>query len=123
MHLPAPTERLPRSPSNSRDSGSQRHAPGGRDGTAFAGQVGTIREMLSMLDTFTMAGQRHSMGKIADFVGQHVRRSLQRIGGRNATTLGELSAGLQHESARTAPDVATFTRHVEDLLVLVLAVT
>ena len=87
-------------------------------GAALGGQTHTIREMLRTLETLTSAGQRLSMRKIVDFVGQHVPRARQRVGHRNQKTLDDLLTWLREESDRALPDVIAFCRRVEDLLVL-----
>jgi hypothetical protein len=105
------------------DLGYSRHGVQPRgESMALGGQAATIREMLSRLDTLTMAGQRHSMSKIVAFVGSHVRRTLRQVGTRNGRTLVELIERLQGESERSLPDIAIFSRRAEDLLVLLSAV-
>lgn len=93
-----------------------------REHLPLGGHVATIREMLTMLEALTAAGQPHSMSKIVDVVGAHVRHAVDRVGARNASALAELIAWLQHESERGLPDVASFCRRAEDLLTLLVAV-
>ena len=122
MSVPAVTDDLGYSPGAEWIPGSQALRGEVRAGMPLSRQIATIREMLSMLDTLTAAGQRHSMSKIVGFVDQHVGRTLDRIGARNGSTLTELSTWLRHESQRTLPDVATFRRRADDLLSLLVAV-
>jgi hypothetical protein len=68
----------------SRGTKRNRHVrPYQRDSRAskmLAGEAATIREMVAMLDTITFAGQRHVMSKIVDFMDEHVRDVLLRLG-------------------------------------------
>ena len=104
------------------DAAMQDCTPNVQDLRALGGYAETIREMLSRLETLTFAGQRHSMSKIVDFVGQHVRHAPQGVGSRNGRMLTELIAWLRDESERALPDVATFCRRSEALLTLLVAV-
>jgi hypothetical protein len=89
---------------------------------ALGGHAETIREMLFTLETLTFAGQRHTMSKIVDFVAQHVRYALQRLGCRNGKMLKDLIGWLREESQRALPDVGTFRRRADDLLTLLVTV-
>ena len=121
MSVPTLMDSLGHSPRDGWTPGSRETPADVRERLPLGGQAATIREMLSRLDTFTAAGQRHSMSKIVEFVGQHVRCALHSVGARNGSMLGELTAWLQAESERALPDVATFTHRAEDLLALLLA--
>lgn len=107
------------------------HVPGGeprrdpprdvlpvREPMTFARQAATIREMLSTLETLTSAGQRHTMSKIASFVGRHARDGRHDLTPRNGDALADLSGWLRREAERAAPDVASFSRRTEDVLAL-----
>lgn len=88
----------------------------------LSGQAATIREMLGVLHTLTPAGCCHSMSKVVAFVGGHARAIARRMGTGNGRAVFGLIQGLERESERRVPDVATFSRHAEDLLALLAAV-
>lgn len=71
-----------------------------------------------MLNTFTSAGQRHSMAKVVAFLSEHPGRSPHAVGRRNRAML----AALRRESTRALPDVARFSRQTESVLALLAAI-
>jgi hypothetical protein len=82
------------------------------------GQLSVIREMLGMLDTITIAGQRHLMEKVVTFVEPHARAAVIRPSARRRDMLFELVVQLRKESERLVPDSARFTAHAENLIAL-----
>jgi hypothetical protein len=69
--------------------------------------VEVAAEMLSILDTLTMAGQRHMMARITGLLAGEAQRR------HRATRWFD---GLARESQRMAPDVAAFRRQAEPIL-------
>jgi hypothetical protein len=80
-----------------------------------------IREMLLMLDSLTIAGQRHLMEKVVRFVEDQLPRVRAGVGRRNLTGIESIVKQLQRESDRLVPDVAAFSRGAEALLALLVA--
>jgi hypothetical protein len=64
-------------------------------------------EMIARLDTLTMAGQQHMMGRIADLLAGEAERCHRPIRAFEALT---------REAHRMAPDVAAFRRQAEPIL-------
>ena len=81
-------------------------------------QLPVIREMLGTLDTLTIAGQRHVMQKVVDFVDTKTRVVAARMSHRNRATLFDLLTQLGKESERLVPDSARFARQAESLITL-----
>ncbi|HVT08377.1 MAG TPA: hypothetical protein VHO67_13040 [Polyangia bacterium] len=80
-----------------------------------------IREMLLMLDSLTIAGQRHLMEKVVKFVEEEVPRTAVGLSRRNQAAVDAIIDQLRRESDRLVPDVCAFTRGAESLLALVAA--
>lgn len=80
-----------------------------------------IREMLLMLDSLTIAGQRHLMEKVVRFVEDQLPRIGASLGRRNLGAIETLVNQLRRESDRLVPDVAAFSRGAETLLALLVA--
>ena len=80
-----------------------------------------IREMLLMLDSLTIAGQRHLMEKVVHFVRDQLPKVAARFGRRNLSGIEALVKQLQRESDRLVPDVSAFSRGAEALLALLVA--
>lgn len=80
-----------------------------------------IREMLLMLDSLTIAGQRHLMEKVVHFVEGQLPRVAVTLTRRNQLAVSTLLQELRHQSDRLVPDVATFSRGAESLLALLMA--
>jgi hypothetical protein len=75
--------------------------------------LGLVVEMLDTLDTLTVAGQRHVMGKVL--------RLLSPASGRSARRIDGLLADMGREAGRMAPTAATFRRRAEEVLVALAA--
>lgn len=99
---------LSRSPSEH----SQQQSP------TLADKVATVREMLARLDTVTIAGQRHLMGKVVAVVDSQAERAIHHAEpGRGRAWLDDL-AFLRHESDRQLPSVPAFGARADSLLSL-----
>lgn len=85
---------------------------------SLAVQVSTIREMLRLLDTQTIAGQRHLMAKVVALVGPHIEQAIRHVGPGNRRIVVEQLALLRSEAARPFPSVAMFGRRADGLLTL-----
>jgi len=83
--------------------------------------LSVIREMLVMLDSLTIAGQRHLMEKVVHFVEEQVPRLSASVSRRNHAAVGTILDGLRRESDRLVPDVAVFSQGAESLLALLAA--
>lgn len=86
-------------------------------------ELSTIREMLATLNTLSIAGQRHLMGKVIAFIDGHVERIMREARDSAARRLAEHLAMLKDESERPLPSVARFGRHTETTLELLVAGT
>jgi hypothetical protein len=75
--------------------------------------LGLVVEMLDTLDTLTVAGQRHVMGKVL--------RLLSPPAGGSARGIECLLADMGREAGRMAPTAATFRRRAEQVLVALAA--
>ena len=80
-----------------------------------------IREKLLMLDSLTIAGQRHLMEKVVRFVADQLPRMGASVGRRNLSGIEAIVKQLQRESDRLMPDVSAFSRGAEALLALLVA--
>ncbi len=80
-----------------------------------------IHEMLLMLDSLTIAGQRHLMEKVVRFVEDQLPRVRSGLGRRNLSAIETLVKQLRRESDRLVPDVSAFSRGAETLLALLVA--
>ena len=83
--------------------------------------LSVIREMLVMLDSLTIAGQRHLMEKVVHFVEEQVPRLAASVSRRNHAAVATILEELRRESDRLVPDVAAFSRGAESLLALLAA--
>lgn len=84
-------------------------------------KVSVVREMLSVLNTLTAAGQRHTIGKIMALLEESAAAIAQRHGGRNGHALTELTVVLRQLGGHLLPDVTIFNRQAENLLTLLVA--
>ena len=80
-----------------------------------------IREMLLMLDSLTIAGQRHLMEKVVHFVEDQLPRVTAGVGRRNLSGIEAIVKQLRRESDRLVPDVSAFSRGAESVLALLVA--
>lgn len=80
-----------------------------------------IREMLLMLDSLTIAGQRHLMEKVVRFVEQQLPRARSCLSRRNHGAVESIVKQLRFESERVVPDVCAFSRGAQSLLALLVA--
>jgi hypothetical protein len=83
-----------------------------------ADPIDTVREMLSMLETLTIAGQHHVMEKVIGFSEVRIAREVRRLGGASRRGLWEQLDCLRREANHIVPDVSTFARRAESLLAL-----
>ena len=113
MSAPGYVVEVPREPAPGR-----RHA----ERALLARQLSVIREMLGMLDTLTIAGQRHVMEKVVSFVDTCARAPAVRPTPGHRETLFELVLQLRKESERLVPDSLRFAERAEDLIALLGAV-
>lgn len=90
----------------------------GRPTNQLRTQASTLREMLVALETFTAAGQRHTMEKIVAFLAEHVPTACRTLGRRNREALVRLVLSLRQESQRRAPDPVLFGKQAENIMVL-----
>ena len=58
-------------------------------------QLSTIREMLTSVDTLTIAGQQHVMVKVVGFIRGRAGEALRRVGRNNQQTAADLLENLQ----------------------------
>jgi len=84
----------------------------------LARPLSVIREMLGMLDTLTIAGQRHLMEKVVGFVEACARAAVTHPNARRRETVFELVVQLRKESERLVPDSLRFTAQAEKLMAL-----
>lgn len=80
-----------------------------------------IREMLLMLDSLTIAGQRHLMEKVVRFAEEQLPRITSGVGRRNLSAVETIVNQLRRESERMVPNVVAFSRGAESLLALLVA--
>ena len=81
-----------------------------------ARQLSTIREMLETLDTLTMAGQRHIMGKVVSFIRDNGSQLAHLMGCCDDGLVGDLLTRLALESERVAPDARRFGQQANNLV-------
>ena len=98
------------------DARARGRGPVHRGRSVSARESALIREMLSTLETLTVAGQRHTMGKIAGFLSETVERPGPTVSLRARSAARELLSRLAHESERLSPDVGSFCWAAEGLL-------
>ena len=84
--------------------------------------LATIREMIGGLDSLTMAGQRHMMGKVVTALRDHVTQKPRAPSERNRRALVDHLGQLTLESAGHWPDVRGFSQRVEDLVALLSSI-
>ena len=100
------------------DARARGRGPVHRGRSVSARESSLIREMLSTLETLTVAGQRHTMGKIAKFLAETIERPGPAVSLRTRSAARELLSRLDHESGRLSPDVGSFCWAAESLLSL-----
>jgi hypothetical protein len=87
----------------------------------LAARISTIREVLASLDTLTIAGRQHAMGRVAAFIEGQITQAAQRVGGGNRRTLADQVDLLKHEAGRQMPSVTAFRQRASNLLDLLRA--
>ena len=87
-------------------------------GTGSAEMIDTAREMLTRLDTFTIAGQHHVMEKLIGFAELQIARAARRSGPASRRVLWEQLECLRSEANHIVPNVPGFTRRAESLMAL-----
>src|SRR5262249_45516671 len=93
-------------------------------GTSISSRDSTlVREILSNLETLTVAGQRHTMGKVSGFISEMMERLGPAVSLRARSASTELLSRMAYESERLSPDVGSFCRSAEGLLELLSAST
>ena len=80
-----------------------------------------LREMIRTMETLTLAGQRHTMARIVDFIHQRATWCQRAIGMHNRNILEQLLEELTRESRRIFPDARSFGSRAEALLGLLAA--
>jgi hypothetical protein len=83
-----------------------------------ADPIDTVREMLSMLETLTIAGQHHVMEKVIGFAEVRIAREVRRGGAASRRGLWEQLDCLRREAGHIVPDVSSFARRGESLMAL-----
>jgi hypothetical protein len=83
-----------------------------------ADPIDTVREMLSILETLTIAGQHHIMEKVIGFAEVRIAREVRRGSGTSRRGLWEQLDCLRREADHIVPDVASFARRAESLMAL-----
>ena len=87
---------------------------------SFQAEVSVVREMVSTLETLTIAGQRHTMSKLVAFIRDRLAAGLPDAP-RSRSVFADQLATLNRESERPLPNVDTFHVRVDSLLALVSA--
>ncbi len=89
-------------------------------------QLSVIPEMLVTLETLTIAGRHHLIGKLVTFlvtfIEELVRCADPRVVGTDEATLSGVMKRLKQESERLVPDVASVSRDARTLMALITAV-
>jgi hypothetical protein len=85
----------------------------------FVEKIPTIRQMITNLETLTIAGQRHNMKKILDFLEDHVQRAMRGASLGNRRMLTEQLALLKRDYDQRMPQVAAFSDRVLSLIALI----
>ena len=89
--------------------------------SAEVSDLEVVREMIGTMETLTLAGQRHTMARIVDFIDQCATRCERTIGIHNRNTLEQLLEELTREAQRIFPDARSFGSRAEALLGLLAA--
>jgi hypothetical protein len=77
---------------------------------SFAEKLDIVRQMVASLETVTIAGQRHLMGKVLAFVDGQIDRVVLRASPPNRQFLLQELALLRNETDRQLPSVPVFGR-------------
>jgi hypothetical protein len=112
--------RIPSSRVNRRDHGAPVSSPASR---ALAWQLAVMREMIATLDTLTLAGRQHLMGKIVSIIRNHVESLRDDFGRRNRKAAVEVLERLTREADCPVADVRAFSRGAESLVALLAIFT
>ena len=88
---------------------------------SLADKLATIRQMVASLETVTIAGQRHLMTKVLDFVDGQVARTIAGAGRGNGHMLLQQLTLLRNETGRPLPSVPAFGERAETLIALLAA--
>ena len=102
--------------------GSATRTEGDDEEAVLLRQLSVIPEMLARLDTLTLAGQHHVIGKVVTFIEDQVRCANPRVGRRNRATLAGLVERLKHESDRVLPDLAIVNLQARTVMALIAGV-
>jgi len=98
------------------DARARGRGPVHRGRAISARESALIREMLSSLQSLTVAGQRHTMGKIAGFLSETVEHPGPAVSLHARAASRQLLSRLAHESERLSPDIESFCWAAENLL-------
>ena len=85
-------------------------------------QLPVIREMLSMLETSSTAGQHYVMSTVIGFIEDRSSGLLRSMSPRNRRALMDLLTHLKRECERISPEIPIFVLRAEGLLSLLAAV-
>lgn len=81
-------------------------------------KVAVLEQMLSMLGTMTVAGQRHTMIKIAALIQQEARNAAGQLGERKVRKLLELATTLGRDAEMAIPHVDAFMGRAKNAFAL-----
>jgi hypothetical protein len=85
----------------------------------FNEKITMIRQMVANLDTLTLAGQRHDMKKILDFLEEHVLRAMRGASLGNRRMLAEQLEVLKRAHDQRSPAVPAFSDRVLSLIAMI----
>lgn len=75
-----------------------------------------IRSMIRSIDSLTLAGQRHELGKIVGLLEHEAIDGRSLDSTARLETVESLLAALRQEARRMLPDVGSFAAHAEVLI-------
>jgi hypothetical protein len=82
-----------------------------------------IRQMLGDMEVQTLAGQRHTMGKVVVFLRSRIHERATAVTPRNQHELLRMVNELDREARRQAPNSLLFGDRTEALVLLLSAAT
>ena len=102
--------------------GPTRHADRARtEDLPLIDRIAVLEHVLSMLDTLTVAGQRHMMKRIVTFIRQQIVGTVSRFDDRDTAELLGLVIELDRKSAMALPEVGPFTSRAKKAFARLLA--
>jgi hypothetical protein len=93
----------------------------GEGKSLFHRQLRVIQEMVEDMESQIVAGQRHTMEKVATFLRSHIGPGTLSITPRNARELSQMIDQLDREARRQVPDVRLFGDRAKVLVALLSA--